>query len=107
MKINRERVEEMTIEEFADMHGLTMNVFERRVGIGDSMRFYAEFAKVDVMDGGCLRGVYGNGATEEQAIADCAKKISLERVVVNAMGTNRREIVVPRLIAREGKDDGP
>lgn len=106
MKIERTLVPEMTIEEFAEKHDLTMEIHERSepplVNPHQSWRFYACFKHADVKDGSVPIGRFGNGATEANAIADYASKISLKLLVVDARGPNQREIKVPRLVAAVG-----
>ena len=75
-----------------------MEVHERRTAFGDPNRFYAYFASAEVMENGCLRSTFGNGATPKEAIADYARAISLKRLAIDAMTQTRREIDVPRLL---------
>jgi hypothetical protein len=77
-----------TLEEFADRHGLTMVVRERRADMGPAMRFYA--------DGSLLVGTYGDGPTPEAAIADYALEIrGGRRLVYGAWTHDRREFETP------------
>ena len=99
MKINLYKIEEMKISEFADKHGLVMEVHERKCPVGHPLRFYACFAHTEVKDGCILIGTYGNGDCPEQAINNYAKEIQFQTIVVNARSQNRREITVPRLTA--------
>ncbi len=96
MKIERKLVEKSTIEAFAEKHDLVMEVRER--SCADLNRFWAAFKRAEVKDGIILAGVYGNGDIEEEAIRDYARKISLQLLVVDAFGKERREIRVPRLL---------
>ncbi len=97
MKIVRKPIPEMTIEKFADKHGLVMGVIERVDP--NHPRFYAEFLNSAVKDGPFLIGAYGDGNTEEEAIADYAKNISLKLLSVDAFNAALRKIIrVPRLI---------
>jgi len=98
MKIKRENIPSMTIEQFADAHNLVMEVNERRRPEGDPSRYYAHFEHCEVGGDGFLRGAYGNGATPEDAITEYAAAISLKRLVVGAYTPERREIDVPRLL---------
>lgn len=97
MKITTERVEEVTLGEFAVRHDLEMVVVERKEPIGSPMRFYAHFRSAEIKDGSMLAGVTGNGATPEDAIADYATKIEFELLVISAYSPSRREIRVPRI----------
>ena len=94
--IRNQSCEEMTIEEFAEKHNLTMRVTRRPDRAGTDGEYYAHFDHADVK-GNFLVGSIGNGATEGCAIADYARKISRQLLVLNAYGTNRREIRVPFL----------
>jgi hypothetical protein len=71
---------QVTIEEFADQHGLIMEVHQRK-----HHDYYAHFKNAD------LERVYGNGITEGGAIKNYARKISGNILVVG------REIQVPTL----------
>lgn len=96
MKIIRELVPEMTLEQFADQHGLVMKVTERRYA--DLPKYYAYFEHAEIRDGGMLIGTYGNGHTEDEAIKAYGRQISLKTLVIHAMNRmNRREIEVPRI----------
>lgn len=102
MKIKRQLVPEQAFEAFADEHRLTLIVVERRMDDWQRRqclpRFYAHFKDVEVKDGHILRGEFGNGHTEDEAIADYAAAISGAWLVVDAYGVARREIQAPRLI---------
>lgn len=95
MHIERHYVPDSTIEQFADKHGLVMVVRERGRDYGSS-RFYAMFKDAVVADRECCIGVYGNGATEEEAISAYALAISEKTLMVNAYQKDRRYIPVPR-----------
>jgi hypothetical protein len=97
MKIEENFVKEMTIEEFAELHDLTMEINERPNSV-PTMRFYASFKHTEVMLGRCLGSVSGDGETIEEAIQAYAQNISLQKIAVDAFKSNRREIDVPRLI---------
>ncbi len=96
MKIKRYNLDRMTIEEFANMYNLTMEIRERHPRDTDD-RFYAHFERAEVMRGGCLIGEYGNGRTEEDAIENYAVAISGKRLAIGAYTAERREIQVPVL----------
>ena len=101
MKITRKLIPEMTLEEFADKHGLELEVCERRRDrLPHAGRFYAMFARAEVMDPpGFLSGVSGDGDTEEEAIRDYAERISEKRLAIYgpAPAYERTNIDVPRL----------
>lgn len=97
MKIERKLIPEMSITEFADQNELTMVVTERARPPDDPGRFYATFKDATFKDGGRLVGTFGDGPTEEEAIQDYARAISLQRLVIRAASCARRELDVPRL----------
>lgn len=84
MKIKRQDIPSMTIEQFADAHNLVMEVHERRLPKGDPSRYYAHFEDCDIAGDGLL-GEFGNA-------------ISLKRIVVGAYMPKSRVIDVPRLL---------
>jgi len=94
MKIVRKTLDKISLEEFADKHGLTMIITERN---DPSLpRFYAAFEGVEVVTGdGMLRAAYGNGQTEDEAIADYKHKISGEQITIDADTPKRQEIIAP------------
>lgn len=99
MKIKRIDLPTSTIEEFADLHGLTMVVTERDSPTGSPMRYLAAFESCEVKDECMLISAYGNGPTPEAAIADYAPRISMKTLVFNAMSPlYRKEIRTPRLV---------
>lgn len=107
MNVTVQAVPEMTLEEFADEHGLEMDVVERRSPSRPHMRYYAFFKGVDVRTDRMLHSVYGNGETPDKAIQDYIPKISLANIVVSIHGQERREIRVPRLVPASGESAQP
>jgi hypothetical protein len=100
MNIERVLIPESTLDEFATTHGLTMEVVERDTHfVEPRLRFYAHFKGGEVKEGPILSGVFGNGHTEAEAIADYAKRISLKLLVFDAYWMKRREIRCPRFTA--------
>lgn len=100
MKTETHEIENATIEGFADKHGLVMEIHERRKPIGDPSRYYAHFKSAEAIEGlHCLIGLYGDGSTPAEAIANYARDISLRTLIIDAMTEHRREIEVPRLSA--------
>jgi hypothetical protein len=83
MQINLTEVKRGRLEDFANAHGLVMDVVERDRPIGDPMRFYAKFDGAWVKDGCFIRSTHGDGATPEAAIADYARLISGKTLVVH------------------------
>jgi hypothetical protein len=97
MKTVIKRIDETTLEEFAEANDLTMTVNERRLPKGDPARFYASFNGIEVKDGPVLCSTYGNGSTPEEAIRAYAPEISMKTLVLDAMRPTRKTIESPRL----------
>jgi hypothetical protein len=99
VNIARELVPTSTIEDFADKHGLTMEVRERGGDWqGTDGQFYARFRHADVLESPFLIGEFGNGHTEAEAIRAYAKAISEKVLCVDSWTPKRREIVCPRFV---------
>lgn len=81
--------EAMTLQDFADKHGLVMEVFERSNPSEPGLRWYANFGKTEIVDGASLVGPVGNGETPEAAIAAYAQQIA-GRVILHG-GLHRAE----------------
>ena len=97
MEIVRELIPVSTIEDFADKHGLVMEVKERGGDWrGSGGQFYARFKNSDVLDGHFLVGTFGNGHTEDEAICAYASEISEKVLVLDSWTPQRREIICPR-----------
>lgn len=114
MKLEMHAVPEMTIEEFAELHNLTMDVTERgtediefcrKCHGGTAWRYYAEFRHCEILDGHFLLSVCGNGNTPEKAMRDYARRISEQRLVIGAYIPKRKEIDVPRLVTANQRDN--
>ena len=111
MRIKENFIEETTIEKFAEKHDLTMLISERNTHVLRSSpimslddRFYARFESVEVMEGGCLRGTFGNGPTPSDAIAAYAEKLSERRIAYKAHRPDRENFDVPRLVHPEEEE---
>ena len=107
MKTEYDRIPEGTIEEFADRYNLVMKVSERKLPAGDPSRYYASFAKCDVLKDGMLCGQFGNGVTPEEAIKNYTRCIHLERLVIDALRDSRREIDAWRFTIDETTGEKP
>lgn len=70
--------------------GLRLTVTKRETPSEPSLLYYANFERVDVVDGQFLRGTHGNGCTPEQAIADYAKQLS-NKTCVRLLGNGERQ----------------
>ena len=92
MRIERDYLPEMTIEQFAEQHNLVMRITVSTRGV-----LVATFKGAWISDAGMLRGSHGTGITEAGAIADYARVISEQRLVIDVQQSSRREIRVPRL----------
>jgi len=91
MEIKRNFEPEMTLQEFADVHGLTMEVNER--SYPDLPRFHARFEGVEIAVNGFLLGEFGDGETEEEAIEHYRKVIQNKLLVYRS----EKRVQVPRL----------
>lgn len=103
MKIERHYVPRSTLEAFADLHGLTMEIHERQpCDLGkrwtENSRYYAHFTGCETRENGCLVAEFGNGATPDEAMSAYAQAISGKRLVWRATSSvDRREFYVPVL----------
>jgi hypothetical protein len=95
VKVKYNRVDEATVEQFADKHGLTMIVSERENQ--ELPRFSAHFEDAEIQSDGFLVSTYGDGETEAEAICDYGGKISLQILVFKAYTSHRWEVRVPRI----------
>lgn len=102
MKIERHTLPRMTLREFARKYGLTLEVHERS-HLDGPMRWYAHFKHAETKKGSILRGAYGNGATESDAISAYCKEISGQYLVVDAYQKTRQDIAVP-IITEVGEE---
>jgi hypothetical protein len=82
MKIIYERVPRTTLQDFVEKHNLSILVTERKNPADPTTRFYARIPDSDVSDGHALLGVFGNGATEYEAIRNYVPEISGKRLKV-------------------------
>jgi len=96
-----------SIDDFTEQHSLTMEIIERELPVGDSMRYYAKFKRCEVKIRGCLEGRFGNGSTPETAIQDYATQISTQDLVFNAYTGSRKEIKCWRLTSEQAKPQKP
>lgn len=88
----------MTLDAFAELHGLTMRVVERSLSDApDLPRFCATFARVERKGNGVLISDSGNGATIEEAVRDYAARIAGRRLVFDAYGPCRKEFTAPNI----------
>ena len=101
MQVKEFMLERMTVEEFAEKHGLIMEVHERSAEDSPD-RFYAHFENSDITGDGVLIGAFGNGATAQEAIKNYAEEISGKVLAIDAWTVlNRRNIPVPILVGHK------
>ena len=104
MKISVKAIIPHDLAEFADANGLEIEVRERdgrtmeNMKMQPSDRFYARFKGVEVSEGRCLRGTYGNGGTPDAAIHAYCKEIQGLCLVKDAYKDTRKEIQAPSLL---------
>lgn len=102
MKIEKNLIRRMTLEEFAEEHDLTMEINERDSSIV-APRYYAQFKYSELEDGSVFIGIYGNGHTEEGAIKDYEEQLSKlygRKLIFNAFTPERQEIVIPVFVSK-------
>jgi hypothetical protein len=90
----------ISLEDFADAHGLTMEVNERDESFTGKDRFYASFQDCETKtrsSDNYTVATYGNGATVKEAIAEYKNAIRGLILIKDACSRARREIVVPEL----------
>ena len=84
----------VTLEAFADLHGLVMEVHERDT-TETVMKFYAHFKHTDVRNGNLMvGGAIGNGKDAASAIESYKNKIAGKLLVINILST-RQEVMCP------------
>jgi len=96
MNIESNPLPRMTLQSFAEEHGLIVKAEERHSG--EETWWNAEFKGSEVKSGIMLGSAYGKGTTQEEAIADYAKNISNHLLVFGAHTENRKEITVPVIL---------
>ena len=101
MHVNTHPRERWTLEDFAEEHGLAMEVHERGHGFeGTAGQWYAKFGHdACTADGGILTSEHGNGRTPEVAITNYARRIQGKLLVLRPMCADERRIWVPQLSA--------
>ena len=99
MKLNLITTKE--ILDFENEIGYELVVNERAIHAGRPTRlskYYVQFEKAEVMEGGCLVGKYGNGNTIDEAIKGYCREVSNCRVAFGAYTTERKEVQFPKLV---------
>lgn len=102
MKIIRNEIPRMTLQEFADKHDLTMVITERNPIMHHNLpSYYCRFQNCEIKENSTLSSVAGNGSTEADALADYAAKISGRYLVFNAYQDSRKEVQCPILVQQK------
>lgn len=104
LTIERYPVKRQTLAEFANEYGLTLRVYERPPGTS-LPRFYASFPNVERKDNSILRSEFGDGTTEEEAIAAYATRLSGQLLVIDAYRPSRKDIVAPILTVEASSNE--
>jgi hypothetical protein len=98
------------LSEFAERNNLTMAVNERpgstmrAMRMGPESRFYAKFDHAELREGSAgLLGMFGDGATPDEAIEAYGREIAGGLLIIHAMQPDkRREIQCPNEWLPEG-----
>jgi len=101
MRVVREFIPSVYLENFADKHGLVLHITERTVYRTPEERYFSYFEKCEVKVGNGLVGEFGDGCTPFHAVQDYARRISRKTLVYAAYTIERREIKVPDLVVDE------
>lgn len=81
VKINRVGDGPIRFEDFADKHGLVLEINERGGGfVRTDAHWYAKFTGVEVVDGCILISLYGDGRSPEDATEDYKRKLVGKRI---------------------------
>lgn len=89
MKMEIHRVERQSIESFASMHQLTLQVHERTP---DGLpRWFCYFNDIEIKDGSVLLSGSGKGNTIEEAVKDYCNNLSRKLVVYKATDKEKRK----------------
>jgi hypothetical protein len=86
----------ITLEEFGDLHKLTLSISETRCNNGHYI-YSVRFNNCEIKNGCILSSEYGRGETIEHAIRDYISLISNKVIVLDAYKNSRRVINVPEL----------
>jgi hypothetical protein len=92
----------ISVEDFSVKYNLSLEMCERPGFAASKLhRYHCHFVSqvtghlTETKDRGCLVGTYGNGDTQEGAIADYARELIGKVLVVDSGTTDRREIQCP------------
>lgn len=103
VETNVVHLDRMTLEEFQSKHNLRMTVRERSPNdLGSRWkpehRFYASFDNCHVVENGCICGMSGDGATEQEAIRNYGKNISEKMLRINSLINIGKDFKAPIII---------
>lgn len=91
----------MKLEDFADKHGLSLEICERnpRIVSDPNARFFAHLIQsngcgIDIHDGHMLRGSFCDGGTKEEAVEDMKRVYSNTNITLD---NGKTDIAVPIL----------
>jgi hypothetical protein len=96
IKVKQIAEERISFDDWLGKHELVVEVTERPAEYYDLPRWYASVPRLEARDGCACVGEFGNGDTTWEAISDYADKLRGKRLVLGAMGPERREFVAPR-----------
>ena len=91
MKMEIRRLPRQSIESFASMNDLTMNVHERREKT--LPKWFCYFSEVEVKRNSVLSMECGEGATIKEAIEDYCKNLSFKHVICRATDPEMRKAI--------------
>lgn len=96
MKIKKEYLETISLEEFAENYDLTL-VIRKREESDSNMKYYAFFENCEVSKGEYYSLNHGNGRTPEEAILRYIENISEQHMAERPYTKKYRSITVPNL----------
>lgn len=91
----------MTLEDFADRYDLMLEMKERGPDLRTRFklpRWHCSFPNLETLEPGVLVHSFGNGETQEEAIADYCSKLSGSETKIDAYRPGCRKIEIPQLI---------
>ncbi|MEN6549993.1 MAG: hypothetical protein ABFE07_28450 [Armatimonadia bacterium] len=96
--IRKHRNRPISLEKFADQHGLTLevNIYHR----GEKVFYTAWFPRVELSEGCVLRSCLGSGDSEAEAIRDYTQRLSGQKLVIDGGRRTRKEVCAPTLTVK-------
>jgi hypothetical protein len=90
------------LRRFAELHNLSLYVNERDIEAPRQYHFYAYFKNVSFKDGDMMRAPFGEGATEDDAVADYAALLSGKILIEDSqrLGRETRRIIQAPIFAQ-------